>query len=232
MNRIHLFPTLIGHEIYEDAEKFKAIIFDSIKDHLSDDGLSNELTGHLDLQLDDRYSDLYRFVTQIAMDYVSCLSIDPSIYDYNIVKSWFNITKRENNPIHSHSDAHLSFVYYVNTPEKFKKKLCFFSNQKPNELYDGMNDNIQSYNIDNATSWSVDTTEGHLILFPANTPHGVVSSMADVKGNTIANTVGEGRPIKSLEKYRVALAGDIVLTHKEKTPIHMGLQPIKNWRTF
>ena len=39
MNRIHLFPTLIGHEIYEDAEKFKAIIFDSIKDHLSDDGL-------------------------------------------------------------------------------------------------------------------------------------------------------------------------------------------------
>jgi hypothetical protein len=148
MNKIHLFPTFIGHKVYQDAAAFKEVLFDSINDHLSEDGYSHELTGHLTLHHDARYVDLFRFATMSAMEYVACLHVDPSIYDFNIVKSWFNITKEMNNPVHSHSDAHLSFVYYISTPPEVKKMLCFFVKESPNELYAGMSDNMRAFAIE------------------------------------------------------------------------------------
>ena len=40
---------------------------------------------------------------------------------------------------------------------------------------------------------------------------------------------------KSLEdakEHRIAIAGDIILTYKEKAAKPLGLQPKRNWRTF
>ena len=174
MNRIHLFPTLIGHEVYKDAATFKEVVFGSVNDHLSEDGYSHELTGHLTLHHDVRYAGLFRFATKSAMEYVACLNVDPSIYDFNVVKSWFNITKKMNNPVHAHSDAHISFVYYISTPPEVKKMLCFFVKESPNELYPGMGDNMKAFAIENAVSWSIAVSEGELYIFPAKLEHGII----------------------------------------------------------
>lgn len=232
VNKIHLFPTFVGQEIYQDSQRFKSVVFDSIDDHLSDDGYSNEMTGHLTLHHDIRFAKFFEFATRSAMEYVSCLSIDPSIYDFNVVKSWFNITKETNNPVHTHSDAHLSFVYYISTPHDVQKMLCFFVKDSPNELYKGMEDNIRAFNVENSASWSLVVNEGELYLFPANLAHGVIASKEDITGYGVKTSVENDDPVRDITKFRVAIAGDIVLTHREKTLVHMGLQPIKNWRTF
>lgn len=232
MNKIHLFPTFVGQELYQDAESFKTLIFNSIGDHLTDDGYSDELTGHLTLQHDARYRPFFEFATQSAMQYVGCLNIDPNTYDYNIVKSWFNITKEKNNPSHTHSDAHLSFVYYISTPVEVKKMLCFFVAESPNQLYHGMASQIKAFNYENALSWSIEISEGEIYLFPANLAHGVVASKDDITPQGISNIRAKDVPMLNLKEFRVAIAGDIVLTHKDKALVSMGLQPIKNWRTF
>jgi hypothetical protein len=232
MNKIHLFPTFVGQETYQDALSFKDLIFNTIEDHLTEDGYSHELTGHLTLHHDVRYKQFFEFATRSAMQYISCLNIDPNIYDYNIVKSWFNIRKERNNSKHSHADAHLSFVYYISTPPEVKKMLCFFVKESPNQLYNGMDINIQGFNYENALSWSIEVNEGQIYLFPADFGHGVIASKDDISDD-ITNTGTKDEPIKNnVEEFRIAIAADIVLTHKEKTLISMGLQPVKNWRTF
>jgi hypothetical protein len=232
MNKIHLFPTFVGRELFQGASAFKSKVFDTISDHLSDDGYSHELTGHLTLQHDVRYKQFFEFATMSAMQYVACLNIDPNIYDYNIVKSWFNITKERNNPRHAHSDAHISFVYYISTPIDVKKMLCFFIDESPNQLYSGMDFNIKEFCYENSLSWSIEVNEGEIYLFPASLAHGVISSKSDITLQGISNSTEKDIPILNIKEFRVAIAGDIILTHKDKALIPMGLQPTKNWRTF
>lgn len=232
MNKIHLFPTFVGQDIYRDAGVFKDLIFNSIEDHLTDDGYSDELTGHLTLQHDERYRSFFEFATQSAKRYVECLNINPNTYDYNIVKSWFNITREKNNPIHTHSDAHLSFVYYISTPTEVKKMLCFFVDESPNQLYHGMSSLVKEFNYENALSWSIEIAEGEIYLFPASLAHGVIASKNDINTKGISKIMDKDVPIRDLREFRVAIAGDMVLTHKDKALVSMGLQPTKNWRTF
>jgi hypothetical protein len=232
MNKILLFPTFIGHNVYAHADAFRDLIFDTIDDHKSPDGYSHELTGNLDLQKDVRYSEFFSFVTECAMEYVASLQVDPNQYDYNIVKSWFNITRSKNNPKHSHKDAHLSFAYYISTPQELKKMICFFSQDKTNELYAGMFNNVSVFNLENASSWSLDANQGEIYIFPAKLEHAVIATMNDITNSGVMNASGVEDAIDDITKFRVAIAGDIVLTHKEKALVSLGLQPVKNWKTF
>jgi hypothetical protein len=232
MNKVLLFPTLIGHSVYAQSDAFRDLIFDTIDDHKSPSGYSHEMTGDLDLQKDVRYSDFFSFVTKCAMEYVASLEIAPHQYDYNIVKAWFNITRSKNNPKHSHRDAHLSFAYYVHTPQEFKKMICFFSQDKVNELYAGMFNNVRGFNLENASSWSLDADQGGIYVFPAKLEHAVIATKDDITNSGVLNADAADDPIDDIKKFRITLAGDIVLTHKEKALVHLGLQPVKNWRTF
>ena len=109
--------------------------------------------------------------------------------------------------------------------------ICFFRDKNPNELYAGMLINSTNYNIENASSWSIEINEGQIYLFPASLAHAVIASTNDVNETGVSNITSDD-PVKDLAEFRVAIAGDIVLTHKEKAIISMGLQPVKNWRTF
>lgn len=233
MNKILLFPTMIGHTVYEKSDSFKDLIFNTIGDHLSEGKQSHELTGHLTLQHDERYADFFTFATASAMEYVASLEIDPNIYDYNIVKSWFNITRAKNNPRHGHQDAHLSFSYYIHTPEDVKKMICFFAGAMPNELYPGMfASNLKNFTFENASSWSLDASQGSMYMFPAKLEHAVIESKSQITLGGVLNATGLEDQIDDIRRFRVAIAGDIVLTHKEKAAVSLGLQPVKNWRTF
>ena len=62
------------------------------------------------------------------------------------------------------------------------------------------------------------------ILFPATLNHDTIGH-DELSTNKI-----EG--INDVENRRISIAGDIILTYKEKIAKHLGLQPIKNWRMF
>jgi hypothetical protein len=38
--------------------------------------------------------------------------------------------------------------------------------------------------------------------------------------------------VEQLKNKRISIAGDFMLTHKNKTSQFLGLQPIKNWKTY
>lgn len=57
-----LFPVLVSEFHYDYPLRFKKVFFDSIFDHLDDQGQSHEYTGHVTIHHDDRYNDLYMFI--------------------------------------------------------------------------------------------------------------------------------------------------------------------------
>ena len=234
MNALLLFPTLVTQEDYPEKDKFKDLILKNIHKHLSPEGYSHERTGHVTLHHEKAYQDFFQFVTSCVKQHFEVLGIDSEIYEYNVVKTWFNLTKEMNNPRHNHSDAHVSFSYYVNTPEEIKKMICFFVDKPPNSFYTGMLNNVHTHNIVSSESWSLETNEGQLFIFPSNLAHAVIKSKDDIQEGSIANT-GVEAPIKNAKEastYRIVIAGDIVLTHKNKAAVSLGLQPVGNWKTF
>ena len=230
-----LFQTLIGQTTYDKKNAFKKLVLNTAHRNISDDGYSNELTGHLTLHHEKEYEEFFKFVSEKVNEYLKSLSVDPEKYNINIIKTWFNITKESNNPRHSHADAHLSFSYYVNTPEDCKKMICFFANQKGhNNLHPGFLEyQVLNYNFLNSLSWSFETNEGDLFVFPASLEHSVIDSKDNIKNEELTKKQESPTTSKTiLKNKRLVIAGDILLTFKEKTAVHMGIQPIKNWRTF
>jgi hypothetical protein len=102
----------------------------------------------------------------------------------------------------------------------------------PNELYGGFFNNAREFNFENALSWSLEANQGDIYLFPAKLPHAVIGSKNELDQSGILNTADKDDPVDDIKTFRVAIAGDIVLTHKEKAPVSLGLQPVKNWKTF
>jgi len=230
MNLYPLFPTLVCEDFYYDSQKFKKIFFDNAFNHITD-GESGEASGNVIVHLDPAFEDFFSFVSKKAKEYVSALKIDPEIFDFNIVKTWLNITRESDNPKHEHGDAHMSFSYYVHVPDDVEKYLTMYRPEEmSNELYHGMLDfNVQEYNEFNCMSWYFPTEEGKIFLFPSKIKHSVMS-----KNHTYPILVEERKleSVNDLAQNRICIAGDFVLTHKQKTTQALGLQPIKNWKTY
>lgn len=222
MKTFDIFPTLIGSETYSDHEQFKSIFFENVENYLGEDGVTGEASGHVDLHLNPKFEDFFKFVSSQANDYVETLVGSKDIWEPWIVKTWFSDFSVG---AHDHADAHLSFVYYVNVPTNKQYPLHFIPPvDRLNDLTKGMflfnkdHPAINNYNQYNCHSVSFGPEEGTLILFPARLQH-AVESLNPKPGETIKDS-------------RVSLAGDIVLTFKEKTARSMGLQPVSMWRSF
>jgi len=224
-----LFPTLVAEDFNPNNDVFKEIFFKNVFKHFTD-GYSHEGTGALDLQTDPNLQPIYEYATLKAKEYVAKLEVNPDMYDFNIVKSWLNCTSRDDNPVHSHADAHFCFAYYVNVPTNIEKSIRFFQPNHPNNLYAGMLDlNVTNYNVFNSLSWGLLPKEGTIFLFPGHLKHHVSN---DVNKKP---TLGSEPPVNSVEDLysrRISIVGDIVLTFKEKTALPLGIQPVKNWRSF
>ena len=227
-NKLHpIFPTLVFEDYYEDNQKFLNTICKTWSDHYTD-GYTNELTGDNDLHLDIRYKDLYTHMTKSIQKYLHTSGIMYENFDINFVKSWFNSLDSATTPLHSHADAHISIVYYVNTPEDAKQDIRFFSFDKDRQAFEGLFAyNSYEYNQFNGLIYNIQTYQGQIVIFPARLPH---------------DTYGDGKVSGALEmpvtdvqgllKKRICIASDVVLTYKEKQIKSGGIQPVKNWRTF
>jgi uncharacterized protein (TIGR02466 family) len=226
LQKYALFPTLAAEAFYEDHAKLKPVLENGIFRHMTPEGYSNEKTGHVTLHLDEEFHPLFQFVSQAVKEYIAAYSIDSNLFDINIVKTWMNIIREKGTPAHNHADAHISFVYYINVPEDAATPITFYNHGDWYEPYMGFSkfNNPAEWNPFNSPAWSFSVKEGALMVFPARMHHETPDTSGDPE-------IGV-KSMKDLRRRRVSLAGDIVLTFKETSAKSMGLQPIKNWRTF
>jgi hypothetical protein len=231
MQQHALFPTLVAEDLNPDNARLKEVFFPNAMKHFTD-GFSDEETGALALQTDPGFAPIYKYVTSKAREYLTQLRVDPRIHDINIVKSWLNVTAVTDSPRHNHADAHLTFTYYVNVPSDKQRDIRFFIEKQQNNLYHGMlENNVVDYNVFNSASWGFTPQEGSIFLFPGHLSHSVLPRSSTCPD---ADTSKEP-PVKDLEDLktrRICVAGDIVLTYNDGNKKYLGLQPVRNWRTF
>jgi hypothetical protein len=225
-----IFPTLIGEFEYEFPEQFKETFFECVHNYVDQHGNSNEKTGHVAIHHGPEFEPLYQFIGQCINRHLSAYGSDPDQMDAYIVKSWLNIIRDIQTPYHSHADAHLSFVYYVNLPNDIVEPIRFFneSNFGRFEPYPGFTkyaNHSNKWDHINAQSWEFYPSEGNLIIFPANMPHDT-----ELKNGSVKNMESQNFPLEKMKTKRISIAGDVILTFKEKTGVSMGLQPVKNWK--
>jgi hypothetical protein len=157
------------------------------------------------------------------------------VYTFNLVKTWFSAIKEASIPQHDHSDAHLSFAYYVNIPDEAPSAEIRFvaPRPQPNDLHSGMFGQtfdgiypVKEWNIFNSPSWGFTPMEGSLFVFPASLSHFTNNNIKNPTQNT------KSADIDILKKKRICLAGDFILTFANKSNRSMGIQPVSNWKTF
>jgi uncharacterized protein (TIGR02466 family) len=227
MTQLHLlFPVSILEETNEQHAFIKDAFERNILNYVDENGMSDESTGHVTMHHEAEFEPLFSFATKAAKTFVAQYMIDPELFDYNVVKSWMNILDQRETPRHDHSDAHISFVYYINIPENRATPITFYNHQERHEPFPAMakHNHPLEWNLVNSYGWSFKPSEGTLFVFPAKLEHYVEKT---------SNETDKG--IFSLEDFRsrrVSIAGDIILTYKETSAKSLGLQPIANWRTF
>ena len=222
-----LFPVLVSEFHYDYPLRFKKVFFDSVFDHLDEDGFSSERTGHVTIHHDDRYKEIYSFAVSCVKQFIKTYNVDPELFDINVVKSWLNVLGGQSNPNHNHADAHIAFVYYVHVPDTVQNSIRFYNYAnriEPYSFFCKMNNENNVWDIINSYTWQFKPIDGQLMVFPATLNH-------DTIGHDEQYT-GQIKMYEDLQYRRISIAGDILLTHKEKIGRHLGLQPIKNWRKF
>jgi hypothetical protein len=226
MNIHALFPTLLLEEVNPNHDAHKEMFMKQIFKHLDADGYSDESTGHVTLHHDLIYTPILEMATHMAQQYCSVMQIDHDLFDFNIVKTWFNIIQDRSTPYHNHADAHLSFVYYINVPTDHAQSIQFYSDRDRHEPYAGFVkfNNPAEWNIFNSIAWQFPSSEGTMFLWPAKMCHDTIGKGSDLDPGL--------KVLDDAKNNRISLAGDIILTFKEKSNKPMGLQPRRNWRTF
>ena len=115
-------------------------------------------------------------------------AIDKSTFDVNFVKTWFTICDPgQHFPCHYHSCAHISWVYYIQTPGD----PLILHKKNPNEWFGDAFKFIQEHKYNNGDGYSITPHPEHLVMFPGSLEH---------------YTAAEPR-----EHRRISLAGDIIL---------------------
>ena len=91
--------------------------FDDGKFDNSTGKITGELNGKVLVHQDKRLEQFFRAVKKCAIEYMDQFAIDKSTFDVNFVKTWFTICDPgQHFPCHYHSCAHISWVYYIQTP--------------------------------------------------------------------------------------------------------------------
>lgn len=221
-----IFPSYIMESHFDGHVNLKKAFKKVALQHFNEDGFSDEMTGHVTMHHEPTLAPLYKFAVQEAKKFVSTYSIDPELYEFNVVKSWMNVTKNRDTQMHGHKDAHISFAYYLNVPEEANMPIIFQNYDNRHEPYSGMakwNDPSE-WNLINSYTWMFDVREGQLMVFSANMIHGTFKDQSSLDTGV--------KNMAAFNERRVCIAGDILLTYKVKQAKPLGLQPMENWRRF
>lgn len=227
MQEYALFPTLLCSFRNQQHSLVKRQFYECAMNYFTKNGESHEQTGHVTMHHEPKLKEMYSFVIGSVLQYVNRLHIDSNLFEFNFVKSWLNVTNGMSNPQHNHRDAHISFVYYMNVPENNKRSIRFFNHVHRHEPFAGsflFSNPTNTFDQYNSGNFMLPPEEGMLLVFPASLDHDVVGDdqLRVLKRNTI----------QELNKCRISVAGDILMTFKDLQAKPLGLQPITNWRRF
>lgn len=234
MNTTNLFPILVCDFDYSEHNEFKKTFFQNIEKYTTPyEGGTQDESGIVNLHQNKELLPFYTFVATCIKDYVKELGVDPNTWAYHIVKSWWNANEKSNIPEHDHSDAHISFVYYLNAPADANQLVFMPQHYHPNDLTSGMfQDNYAGessiikrnpYN----SSPAFEALEGNLVVFPGKLKHATVSTTPAQELDDITTDVD------ILKQRRISISGDFLMTFKEPNNRRsLGLQPMNNWIRF
>lgn len=234
MNVSNLFPILVCDFDYSEHNEFKQVFFENIEKYITPfEGGSQDESGIVNLHQHKELLPFYTYVATCAKDYVRELGVDPSEWAYHIVKSWWNANEKSNIPEHDHSDAHISFVYYLNVPKDSNQLIFLPQHYHPNDLTNGLFQenyadvspilNRNKYN----SSPAFEALEGNLIIFPGRLKHATISMSASQAMDPVT------RDPNVLKQRRISISGDFLMTFKDPNNRRsLGLQPMSNWIRF
>jgi hypothetical protein len=223
-----LFPVLVMESYHNDPASIKTAISQNILNHVDETGLSGEASGNIALHLDPAFGELFEFAIASVKNFISGYKLDPSIFDYTIVKSWANVLYNCSTPYHHHRDAHVSFCYYVNVPSNQNMAITFYDREDKHEPFAQITrcNPVSTFTPFNSPSWYFNIKEGQIMVFPSSVPHGVNCNLKE------EDEVPTMKTPDDFYRYRISIAGDVLLTHKNKTTNPLGLQPMTQWRTY
>ena len=221
----YMFPSLILEKHDPNFTAVKSAVETNIFNHMTPDGRSYEEVGFVTLHLDNTFEPLFKFATEAVKDYILAFNADSDQFDFHIVKSWANIVKSQGNPIHNHADAHLSFVYYINIPDNIRTPITFYNHPARYEPFRGFSRwNSITWDFLNSRTWQFVPKEGQVMVFPSAMDHETPAVSSELETGV--------KDLADLRTRRVSIAGDVIITYKELAAKPLGLQPVKNWRTF
>lgn len=233
MNTMGLFPILVCDFDYPEHNEFKKVFYDNIEKYITPfENSTQDESGHVNLHLNTELSPFYTFVATCAKEYVKQLGVDPNEWAYHLVKSWWNANEQSNIPEHDHSDAHISFVYYLNSTEDSNKLVFLPPYNHFNDLTNGMfQDNyagrsgVLERNEFNSSP-AYDPLEGNLVIFPGRLRHATVSANQFAMDDCTQDA-------EILKQRRISISGDFLLTFRDPNNRRsLGLQPMSNWLKF
>lgn len=224
-----LFPTIVsGCEINLTSET-KDLYMRTLVKRFEKHGFSDESTGDVDLHLIPELQSLYDSIIEKVQEHFNGLLVDPNDFDFYITKSWMNVVRNKETPLHSHPDAHFSFSYYLNIPDDYTQNFACVIDDHPSDPYPGfIKFNRFDQSLENCTEVVFENKEGEILVFPSHLTHKTVI----IEDYDSAESDDSVKSLQDLYHRRVCIAGDVMTTHKEKVSKSIGLQPVKNWKKF
>ena len=208
---IRLWPTTIYHVNLDPTGLINKQLLKDLEPHDYQD-LGVRLTSDDDLHTDENLSYIYKLILAEASEYLDSLGVFVQDFDLHVTKSWLTKMKyqQNNQPTHSHCNSHVSFCYYIQTPENCDDFLAVHPNHN-NDLQIAIKDPSKGH----GQAYKFKPYPGMLFIFPSDMLHAT-----------------EGH--QQYSEWRIALCGDIVMTVKTDRKTDY-LEPQVNpaqWRKF
>ena len=226
-----LFPTTVYKTNKKVSNKEKNGWVDIIFDNLNEEGFTQDILGFYQIHHRKEVEGVYKWIMSEVRKYLEEFEVDHSNMDLHVTKSFVNMLRVQETPIHEHSENHLTFTYYPHIAKGREQDLRVYmdNHTHPNEPYTHLFDQISTgWNNRNSLSRTISIEEGDLVILPAKLRHSTHLRDPSVKGLDVGTFER-----KQVKDSRVCVAGDIMITQKEKCDnLWRVLSPIKDWRTF
>ena len=201
-----LFPTVVYRNLIPNRQKHIAKFLEKLDEYkfdTSNSTITGEYAGKVNIHHDKEFEQFFNDLKVELINYFGVLGVRTDLFDFYVAKAWLSIIDEDKTMnAHTHSESHISFVFYINVP-KNSHAIWFMNQHMPNEFFAGLMNNerpnhtelmISEINPANQESDYFVPEQGMLLLFPGKLPHFVAKS-------PVASGPQEGT--------RICLAGDI-----------------------
>ena len=226
MQVFNVFPTTIYVGEMSKHDQYKKNFYDVYhKFDYEENEVSStvsENVGNPLIHYEDTLEELFLEIIFHVRKYTLDVLKYKNIFDYVITKTWLSRVRSDEKsiPWHIHACAHISFVYYLNTPQK-SHKIKFMNPHHKNSLWLGNKEGkydhlkmIEEHNEVNAETFFIHPPEGHVVLFPSTLQHST---------EAIQGFIGE----------RLAIVGDVTcVLKKEYLQFSTGFINPEYWKIY